>query len=330
MARKNLLASITGPAADRTAHETRSDYATRGASRSMMLSIEELAESAKRLTAGETIVALDPNLLDASFVSDRIEDDEEEFALFRQGIEKEGQLQPILVRPHPDSDGRYMIVFGHRRARAARELGITVRAVVKNVEQIAHIIAQGQENTRRADLSFIEKSLFAARLLAMGQSKETIKSALTVDDTLLSRMLSVAEIVPTSIIEAIGAAKTIGRDRWEDLKKLLLRPGAASQAEDLLVSEDFRHLDTPARFNRLLTHLQHARKPARSAPAPQSAGNWSPQDKRVAASYRNTGKSFSLSLKSKDAGEFGHYLSSNLEALYEAFRETKQRNQAGD
>lgn len=330
MARKNLLASITGPSVDRTAAETRSDYATRGASRSMMLSIEELAESAKRLSDGETIVSLDPALLDASFVSDRIEDDEEEFALFRQGIEKDGQLQPILVRPHPKRDGRYMIVFGHRRARAARELGINVRAVVKNVEEIAHIIAQGQENTRRADLSFIEKSLFAARLLAMGQSKDTIKSAISVDDTLLSRMLSVVEIIPAQVIEAIGAAKTIGRDRWEDLKKLLLRPGAVDQAVELLASDDFSGLDAPARFNRLLTQLQRGRKPARPASAPQSVGSWAPQDKRVAASYRNTGKAFSLSLKSKDAGEFGHYLSSNLEALYQAFREAKQRNQTGD
>ncbi|WP_448954778.1 plasmid partitioning protein RepB [Labrys neptuniae] len=330
MARKNLLASITGPTVDRSLHEARSDYATRGASRSMMLSIEELAESAKRLTDGETIVALDPNLLDASFVADRIEDDEEEFALFREGIEKDGQLQPILVRPHPEREGRYMIVFGHRRARAAREIGISVRAVVKNVEEIAHIIAQGQENTRRADLSFIEKSLFAARLQAMGQSKDTIKSALSVDDTLLSRMLSVTEIVPASIIEAIGAAKTIGRDRWEELKKLLLRPGAAGQAADLLGSDAFKELDTPARFNQLLTQLQRARKPVRPAPTPDAVGNWSPSDKRVAASYRNTGKAFSLSLKSKDAGEFGHYLSSNLEALYQAFREAKQRNQAGD
>ncbi len=188
----------------------------------------------------EAIVSLDPSLVDASFVSERIEDDEEEFALFRQGMKDEGQLQPILVRPRPEVDGRYMIVFGHRRTRAAKELGVPVRAVVKNLEAIAHIIAQGQENSRRADLSFMEKALFAKKLLNMEQSKETIKSALSIDDTLLSRMLSVAETVPPAVIDAIGAAKTVGRDRWEELKKLLSYPKNADFAKQVVQSNEFQ------------------------------------------------------------------------------------------
>ena len=95
-------------------------------------------KNAKKMISGEAIVGLDPNLVDESFVSDRvdrIEEDKEEFALFRDGIEKDGQLQPILVRPHPTKSGRYMIVFGHRRTRAARELGIPVRAVVETLKR---------------------------------------------------------------------------------------------------------------------------------------------------------------------------------------------------
>ena len=327
MARKNLLASVTSHDATKADHEARSDYANRGASRSMMLSIEEMAENTKKMIAGEAIVSLDPNLVDGSFVSDRIEEDEEDFALFRQGMKDEGQLQPILVRPHPDVDGRYMIVFGHRRTRAARELGVPVRAVVKNLEAIAHIIAQGQENSRRANLSFIEKALFAKKLLSMGQSKETIKSALSVDDTLLSRMLSVAESVPPTVIEAIGAAKSVGRDRWEELKKLLAHPKRADFAKEIVFSDEFRSIESGGRFNYVLAQLKFVRKAARIAAPNRGAGAWAPADKTVAASYRNTGKTFSLSLKSKDAGEFGHYISSNLEALYSAFKDTKARNQ---
>ena len=327
MARKNLLASVTSHDATRADHEARSDYANRGASRSMMLSIEEMAENTKKMIAGEAIVSLDPNLVDRSFVSDRIEEDEEEFALFRQGMKEEGQLQPILVRPHPDVDGRYMIVFGHRRMRAARELGVPVRAVVKNLEAIAHIIAQGQENSRRANLSFIEKALFAKKLLSMGQSKETIKSALSVDDTLLSRMLSVVESVPPTVLEAIGAAKSVGRDRWEELKKLLAHPKRADFAKEVVFSDGFRLIESADRFNYVLAQLNLVRKAARKAAPNKGAGAWAAADKMVAASYRNTGKTFSLSLKSKDAGEFGQYISSSLEALYCAFKDAKARNQ---
>ncbi|RWP91843.1 plasmid partitioning protein RepB, partial [Mesorhizobium sp.] len=213
MARKNLLASVTASIAPARDSEARADYAKRGASRSMMQSLDEMAENSMRLLDGETVVSLDPALVSASFVSDRIEESDEEYRELREAIRTSGQASPILVRPHPEISGRYMIVFGHRRAKVARDLGI--RVVVKPMADIAHVITQGQENTARADLSFIEKALFAKKLADSGMTKDTLKAALTVDDTLLSRMLSVAETVPDAVLDAVGAAKGVGRDRWE-------------------------------------------------------------------------------------------------------------------
>jgi ParB family chromosome partitioning protein len=331
VARKNLLASVTtGPETPKANSEARHEYARRGASRSMMISIDEMAENAKKMIAGESIVNLDVGVLDQSFVSDRIEDDDENYVLLREAIKEHGQTTPILVRPHPQTAGRYMIVFGHRRARVAKELGIPVRAVVKNLEDIAHIVAQGQENTARANLSFIEKALFAKKLLDMGQSKDTIRSALTVDDTLLSRMLSVAETVPAAVIEAIGAARTVGRDRWEELKKQLKHPASADLAKELVRSDEFGSKDATDRFNYLLTQLKTARKSPRKARLKIESATWAPQDKTVAASFRNTGNTFNLSLKSKNAGEFGQYISSNLDSLYRAFKEAKVSSELGD
>ena len=324
--RKNLLASVTGPNSSVTESQARNEYAGRGASRSMMLSIEEMAENAKKLVSGEAIVSLDPSLLDESFVSDRLGDDEEDFARLRDGLEKDGQLQPILVRPHPTASGRYMIVFGHRRTRAARELGIPVRAVIRDLAEIAHIVAQGQENSRRVDLSFIEKALFARKLQSMGQSKDTIKSALSIDDTLLSRMLSILEVVPPAIVEALGAAKSVGRDRWEELKRLLTPPKKAQHALATVRSKEFLSRDGPGRFAYLLAELKRSGARSRKAAGKDRPGIWAPDDKLVAASFGNTGKAFSLSLTSKDAGEFGRFISSNLDDLYRAFRETKSRN----
>lgn len=324
--RKNLLAGIAAASSGAVEPQSRAGYAGRGASRSMMLSIEDMAEDAKKLVSGEAIVSLDPSLIDDSFVSDRVEDDEGDFAQLRVGIEKDGQLQPILVRPHPSANGRFMIVFGHRRTRAARELGRPVRAVVREVAEIAHIIAQGQENSRRADLSFIEKALFARKLQSMGQTKDTIRSALSVDDTLLSRMLSILEIVPPAVIEALGAARSVGRDRWEELKKLLTQPKKMQQALSAIASEEFQSKDGAGRFAHLLVELKRVGQGSRKPPQRGQIGSWAPDDKRVAATFRASGKTFSLSLTSKDAGEFGQFLSSNLEDLYRAFKDTKSRN----
>lgn len=324
--RKNLLASVTGETLPSAESSARAGYAGRGASRSMMLSIEEMAENAKTLVSGEAIVSLDPQLVDVSFVSDRVEDDEQDFALLRDGIGKDGQLQPILVRPHPSVAGRFMIVFGHRRTRAARELGIPVRAVVRDIAEIAHIVAQGQENSRRADLSFIEKALFARKLQSMGQSKDTIRSALGIDDTLMSRMLSVLDVAPPAVIEALGAARSIGRDRWEELKKLLAYPKKAEQALSTVTSPEFLSKDGQERFAHLLVELRRNSASRRKPSAGGQAGTWAADDRRVSATFRNTGKTFSLSLTSKDAGEFGQFISSELEDLYRSFKDAKSRN----
>lgn len=323
--RKNLLANIL----DTPVSEPSTDFAHRGAARSMTRSIEEMAENTRRMSDGEAIVALDPALVDASFVSDRIDEDDEDYARLRDAIAEHGQSTPILVRPHPERPGRFMIVYGHRRVRVARELGRQVRAVVKSIEDIAHIVAQGQENAARANLSFIEKALFARKLSGMGQSKATIKAALTVDDTLLSRMLSVAETVPAPVIDALGAARGIGRDRWEELKKLVAHPAKAELAREVVQSADFRDKDGPERFGHLLAAVKAGRKAPRRPAEPHSV-TWAAPDRAVEATCRRSGKSFSLSLTAPEAGAFGEYIAAQLEQLYGAFQEAKARRPSGE
>jgi ParB family transcriptional regulator, chromosome partitioning protein len=330
LARKNLLANVTSPGTTDVAHEARAGYALRGASRSMKLSIDELAANAKRVVSGDSIVELDPILVDPSALKDRIEDDDEEFILFRDGIRETGQHQPILVRPNDQIPGRYVIVFGHRRARAARELGRPVLAVVKRMDEVAHVIAQGQENTRRKDYSFIEKALFARRLIQLGHSKDVAKASLSVDDTLLSRMLSVTEVIPSDVVEGIGAARTIGRDRWEDFKKLFNGPKSVDQARKIVASEEFAAEDSVGRFSLLWKKLKAGGAVHRKKSAHVLGSAWEGPDKLVVASWRATRKTFSLSLSETDAREFGAYISSRLDGLYEAFRQASAGTATGD
>jgi ParB family transcriptional regulator, chromosome partitioning protein len=326
MARKNLLSGALAPAAAIEDRGARVDYAMRGASRAMRLSIDELAASANRLASGETIVELDPDLVDPSAVQDRIEDDEEEFALFRESIREQGQNQPILVRPSDAAPGRYVIVFGRRRARAARELGRPVLAVVKAMDETAHVIVQGQENTRRKDYSFIEKALFAQRLLQLGHSKDVAKAALSIDDSLLSRMLGIAEGVPGDVISAIGAARTVGRDRWDDLKRLITAPGAPERAREIAAAEEFAAADSVTRFGLIMVGLKSRSRRRKAPPAPV----WTPPDNTVSAEWRATGKAFTLSLGEHDGRAFGVYISTHLDELYESFRRENTTTNPGD
>ncbi|PWJ88214.1 ParB family chromosome partitioning protein [Mesorhizobium loti] len=326
MARRGVLLGITQAETTKPDRTASTGYAARGASRSMLSSIGELAAQAakaERLLEGETVVELDPDLIDDSFVSDRMENDDDAFAELVRAIGERGQDSPILVRPHPAISGRYQIVFGHRRARAAKQLGKPVRAVVKELQDKDHVVAQGQENSARANLSFIERAMFAQNLADLGHDRETIQSALAIDAPMLTRMLSVTKRVPDVIIRAIGAAKGVGRDRWLDLTLLIEKPSNLTKAEELVETEAFKST-TDGRFDLVFDLLKTSKKPKKGAAAPRTARSWVLGDKSVSVTTKDAGKAFTLALKAKDASRFGAYLSENLEQLYRAFREEIQ------
>lgn len=327
MARKHLLANIgdrpAKPVEQDGVAESRVEYARRGASRSMMQSLDDLAESSMRVLEGDIVVSLDPDKLDPSPYADRIGEDEEKDGELLQAIKNAGQHSPVLVRPHPQTSGRYIVVFGHRRVRVARKLRQEVRAVIKPLEDIAHVIAQGQENSARDDLSFIEKALYARRLLESGIDKATIKTALTIDDTLLSRMLSVAEVVPEAVLEALGAAKGVGRDRWEELKKLVQMPANAETALELVQSEAFVEAEGSQQFTVLIDGLKSSRT-KKAKPKQAAEKVWSLSEAAVKVTTKDSGRTFTLALKSKDASQFGAFLSAQLKRLYEEFQQNKE------
>jgi ParB family chromosome partitioning protein len=295
------------------------DYTIKGASKSILSSIDEMAARADRLLEGETVVELDPDLIDASFVRDRIEDDEQEFEELLSAIRERGQDSPILVRPHPKDSGRYMVVFGHRRLRAARALARKVRAVVKDLKDSDHLVAQGQENSARANLSFFEKAMFASEIarLHFDGDNAIVLSALSVDRATLSKMLAVASM-PRELLDAVGAAKGIGRDRWYELKTLLERPALLEKALAFLTTGEFGAKAGEDRFNVLLAHIKAS---GRSGPSKQvRASKWISEDRSVAVDLKSDGRTFTLALKAKDAVGFGDYLSENLPDLYKAYR----------
>ncbi|WP_204265314.1 plasmid partitioning protein RepB C-terminal domain-containing protein, partial [Enterobacter hormaechei] len=78
--------------------------------------------------------------------------------------------------------------------------------------------------------SFIERAYFAQNLIASGMTKDIVRSSLAIDEAMLSKMLSVAEAVPASVITALGASKKIGRDRWLSLRQLVLAPALSKVA----------------------------------------------------------------------------------------------------
>ena len=326
MARKNLLSGLAG--LEEGTHEPSAPtYPMRGASKSMIRSVNELARQADAYLEGEQVVDLDPSLIDVSFVADRMEGDQEQYRELLEAIKNHGQNSPVLVRPHPNVDGRYMIVFGHRRVKVAKELGRKVRAVVKALDDKAHVIAQGQENSARANLSFIEKATFAKRLEELEYGRDVICSALASNESAVSKMISVVTRIPTAVVQAIASAPAIGRERWVEMSLLVSKRPA--EVNDIVSTPEFNELESSERFERLFAALNTKGKPVRKATAKLEAKAWAPANRSVSVTVERTVKKATITLAHKDGLRFADFITGRLDDLYEDFRKSKQEA-AGD
>ena len=265
---------------------------------------------------GTAIVEVDTDGIDDSFVPDRMDGGKRQHDELVQAIKEQGQLVPVLLRPKPNEPGRYQVAYGHRRVRAMRELGKPVKAVVRSLTDEELIIAQGQENNARRDLSFIEKATFAMALEDRGFDREkTIAPALSVDKTELSRLISVGRSVPPSLVAAVGPAPKTGRRRWMELAAKVEVEKAAGVARRLVATQDFLAIeDSDQRFARLLEGLTVSARP----PAPRSRVWTDPQGRKLAR-IDVTGDRFTLSIDEKIEPAFGSFLESRLPEIFRAF-----------
>lgn len=331
MSRKNPFAAIDIASVSSDKPASMPGYGMTGAAKNVVRSIEEMAENTKRLMEGETIIDLVPEALEVSFVPDRLSRDDSEYQELKQAIGEQGQSTPILVRPHPDDRDRYMVVFGHRRARVAQELGIRVKAVVKDLDDITSAIAQGQENSARSNLSFIERAYFAQNLVSRGLTKDVVKSSLGIDDAMLSKMLSVIDTVPPSMLKALGASKKIGRDRWLDLRQMLQNPAYLSVAAEHVSKPEFLDMPEDGRFENLHKFLKRYRikSTAKNPKKDASALSWASHDKALKLAIQSKTKKVAIELSSTEARPFSDWLSTRLDRLYDEYKQSKTEIKEG-
>ncbi|WP_169833556.1 plasmid partitioning protein RepB, partial [Methylobrevis pamukkalensis] len=266
---KRLHALVTGirgdgteppaaPAPSPAAPAPRVGAGSVGAVREALTRIESERDRLEaELKSGAAVVELDPAEIDPSPYPDRLGHGGEAFAALKASIEAKGQEIPILVRPHPQRAGRYQVVYGHRRLVVLRELGRKVRAVIRDLDDENLLRVQGVENAARADLTWIERAMFARQIElfarhAARQGLEVTKltmEALAVSAPEVSRFRTVTGVLPAEMIEAIGPAPKAGRPRWAALAGLAQQdPRALARVTARIGQADFADLDSDARF----------------------------------------------------------------------------------
>ncbi|MFC7067695.1 plasmid partitioning protein RepB [Brucella rhizosphaerae] len=320
---KDFLTPITATQEFSAENSFRRPQATSGALQSMNDAISGLSHEAEELrhalADGTLIVELDANDIDASFVKDRIEDfDSSDFEALLESIRDNGQAVPVLVRPYPDRAGRYQIAYGHRRVAALKKLGQKVKAFVRELSDDQLVIAQGNENLERKDLTFIEKAFFAMRLEDRGTSRAVIMSTFgTTSKGVLSEMISLARKLPDDVVQAIGAAPGVGRPKWESFANEL-SGGVTEKLKALFASPAFTSLKSADRFQLAFKTVQNKQKNR----DPIHDG-WSSTDQTVQVTAKSKSKTLALEFSSSEGKIFGEWLTNHLERLYVEYRQAK-------
>lgn len=312
------------------------DRVRTGAIGAMGASLKELAESAKhasdlqkQLEEADAILEIEPSLIESSRIADRISIDvDPAFDRLVESIRENGQQVPIMVRLHPDNASRFQIAYGRRRLRAAQALGIKVRAIVRKLTDDELIVAQGQENLDRQDLSFIEKAFFAKNLEDEGTERSVIISALGMDKSDVSRLISIARKVPVSLIRIIGSAPKAGRKRWMELLGQLESEKNLEAAQRLLNSPNVKSLDSDQRFTRLMSALRKLNTDAIDADSNSenysTAKTWRSKDSLIMLTMNQKPKLVAIQLKNENAKPFSEWLSTRLDHLYDEFEQSKK------
>lgn len=321
MARKGILSSETRPPAPSQERPApKPSTAPRGAVGALQSSLTRLQENA--------VQDLDASLIDMAGVEDRLGVDNESQRKLEESLRTYGQQVPVLVRPHPSQAGRFEIVYGRRRLKALKAIGVPVKAMVRHLDDHALVMAQGQENTARQDLSFVEKASFAAQLDASGHDRQTIADALTIDLPMVSRMLKVGNAFDLTFLRKIGSAPGIGRDRWLTLAKLVQDLGAKSRAEDATTTDTFSGLTSDERFERVFRAASN--KPSLKAPAPAAteARTLHNQDGKSLAEVRRTPRGISLNIAARTAEGFDKWLDTHAEELMREIHDRWRQSKA--
>lgn len=179
-------------------------------------------------------------------------------------IRSAGLMQPIVVRSRADQPGRFELIAGERRLRAAERIGMkTIPAVVREVDDRTAAEWALIENLQRQDLNPIERAHAFRRLIdEFGLSHQELAEQVGVDRSSVSNLLRLNDLDQSTAAMVADGLLSMGH-----AKALLACTDVARRAElaAMAVRQGWTVRQTEAR-------ARHAERPTEpSAPRRGSA-----------------------------------------------------------
>jgi ParB family chromosome partitioning protein len=176
---------------------------------------------------GDELLEIDIDLIDPNPDQPRSRFPEEKLNELAQSIRSNGLVQPLLLRRI--TNGRFQIVAGERRWRAAQRAGLhRVNAVIRSIPDSKLLELALIENIQRQELNPIEEALAYQRLIHnLGLSHDEVarqvgkdRSSITNYLRLLKLPEDVQRMLEDDLISMGHARALLGLDTKDQIKRL--------------------------------------------------------------------------------------------------------------
>lgn len=136
------------------------------------------------------IISPDPNQPRKNF-------DEAALQELADDLKKNGLIQPIVVRDDPDNVGKFIVVAGERRLKAAKLAGFKkIRSILSTYDSSQLGYVQIAENAKRDNLKFYEMAEFIVSRADAGEKQADIAEKLGISKTRTSEYMSWRDAPP--------------------------------------------------------------------------------------------------------------------------------------
>jgi ParB family chromosome partitioning protein len=207
---------------------------------------------------GESLQNLPLSLLQPGKYQPRTRMDQQSLAELAESIKSRGVMQPILVRPV--SAGRYEIIAGERRWRAAQLAGLPeVPAVIREVPDDAALAMSLIENIQRENLNPLEEAAGIQRLIMeFGMTHQEASQALGSSRSAVSNLLRLLNL-PAPVQELLMQGKI---DMGHGRALLSLSPAKQIEIANVVAHKQLSVRET----ERLVHRLEHQKEKAHPRP----------------------------------------------------------------
>ena len=191
-----------------------------------------LAGTDEAAPSGEQLQTISIDRLRPGKYQPRTRMDAESLAELALSIREQGIMQPILVRPV--EGGRFEIVAGERRWRAAQQAGLReIPALVKNVPDQSALAVALIENIQREDLNPLEEARGLQRLIdEFGLTHDTAVKAVGRSRSAVSNLLRLNSLAPPVQEYVLAGSLEMGHARALLALAIDQQSGAAARVVD--------------------------------------------------------------------------------------------------